>query len=319
MTTQMNGHDPALEEDEFSSYAPPDLSNFNHKGELVTGNGPGSTTDAEYFAYSTILAEGLKPQKDTEIEFMKTAALKDPMQQLALDKHISWFQFVYNAPVCNRYGLVEVTQERIHKVLDEAEDHEDEDEQAEMLSDITRAGQLAEEYHRQKAIATHLMSLPTAGMEKSDIEDRKKLWEQTQIEMRNCDEEATELYSGARGIYQHTLYILWVEAWIAADERQGLPVAQYDFTELKRAFREKTFSVFDAASRMPMAWRIAHQMCQVSLSSGEEWRQMFTVTITRGIGQLPTPERQRRPWWQRIGRRNPDQETLRTQQMQQLR
>ena len=119
-TAAVNGHDPG----EFAGYTPPDLGNFEDKGELVNGRGAGGIADAEYFAYSTILAEGLRPQKDTEIEFVKTAALKDAMQQLCLDKHISWFQFVYNAPVCNRYGLIEVTTERIQAIVDAAEDED---------------------------------------------------------------------------------------------------------------------------------------------------------------------------------------------------
>ena len=318
MTTALNGHGEG-ETNEFAAYSPPDLSNFNDRGELVTTQVPGAASDAEYFAYSTILAEGLKPQSDTEIEFIKTAALKDPMQQVCLDKLVSWFQFVYNAPVCNRYGLIEVTEKRVQEIVDDAEDETDEDERAGMLVDIAAANVLAEDYNREKATATHLMGLPTTGMTRWEIDQRRQLWKTTQNNMEQADEEATRLYSGAREIYHHGLYILWVKSWIAADERQGLSVAQYDYTELKKGLRERRFKVFDVASRMPMAWQKAYQMCQISQSTGEEWRQMFTITITRGIGQMPPPEPKSRRWWQRIGRRSPDQDTMRNQQVQGIR
>ena len=184
------------------------------------------------------------------------------------------------------------------------------------MSDIDRATALAEDYHREKATATYLMSLPTTGMTRDAIDQRRAEWAATQSRMEECDGEATRLYSGAREVYYHRLYVLWVEAWIAADERQGLSVAQYDYTAMKRAFREGTYNVLDVGNKMPMGWRKAYQMCQVSLSSGEEWRQMFTVTITRGIGMLPPTEPKGRRWWQRIGRRSPDQDAMRQQQVQ---
>ena len=313
MTTAQNGQlaDGHLEfegSNEFANYQPPDLSNFNELGEPVTGRGPGGSSDSEFYAYSTILAEGLKPQSDTEIEFIKTAALRDPRQQACLIKHLNWFNTVYNAPVTNRYGLIESTRRRTQEIVEDAEDEPDEDVRQKHVDDIAQAVERAEDYHRSKARATHLLSLPTTGMARAAISSRRFDWERTQETMQGIDGKATSLYSGAREVYHHRLYILWVEGWIAEDERKGLPVAQYDYTELKRKFREKTSTPMNEFSRMPMPWQVIYQMCMASLSTGDEWRQMFVTAITRGIGQMPPsdPPKKKR-WWDRIGRRNPSQ------------
>ena len=309
MTTEYLESPDLADEGGFGEYAPPDLSSFNNPGELVSGRGTNRESDADYYAYSTILAHGLKPQSDTEIEFTKTAALRDPMQQLALDKHISWFTFIYNAPVANRYGLMELTERRIRDIVEGAEDAP-EGERARLQGELEQAEQLAEDYQRAKARGQHLMSRSTAELSGEEISARREEWRRALAAMEQADGAATELHSGAREVYHHRLYILWVEAWIAEDERKGLPVAQYDFTALKEKFREGKATPLEEYSRMPLAWQKCYQMCQVSLSSGDEWRQMFVVAITRGVGLLPPPEQSRKKWYQRLGRRNPDPPAL---------
>ena len=284
----------------------PDLMNFEDEGSLVnTGSAPFRDQGGDaYYAYSRILAEGLKSQSTTIIEFVKTAALSLDLQKICVDRLLSWFWFVFNAPVCNRYGLIESTESRIAGIEDEAEDTDDDAIRDAAVADIAKARELAAEYAQHKGKAGELLASMHSDMSAQNIVGKQAEYQTARQSMDSLDSKAMSLSGPAYEIYSHLLYIRWIEDWIAEDEKAGLPVSQYDFSAVKRKLQAKDVTVLDLLDSLPLAIQKAYQICMMSMSSGEEWRQMFILGITFGNGVMPPQDESgKKKWYDRFLRR----------------
>ena len=284
----------------------PGLDSFENPGEVINkGRGPGRDNErGDYYAYSTILAKGLRSQSDTLIEFMKTAALKTDEQRICADRLVSWFSFMFNAPVCNRYGMMNFTQGRIDILRDGVEDIREDEERRQALDDIAAAGRLAQEYTAARSVALTLESQGTRGLSREEVEQLKSRREEAQQRMTANDRAAAELSSAARETYSHLLYLRWLEDWVAADEKAGLPVTKYDYTAIKERLAKKEITLLEVLDDLPLPLQKAYQLCQVSLSSGEQWRQMFVLGITNGYGVMPPEEDgAKKKWYQKLAQR----------------
>ena len=284
--------------DELQNFSPDD-DDLMSDGDLVdvTG-GPKDISDAALYAYSTVLANWLKTPNESMFEYIKAGALRNPGQQQAWLLSVMWCEFDFNAFARKRYGIIEVVQSFIERLISQAETS-DEDGLTAGLADAVRiALDYAETYTRAKATAARLEQKPTRGRDREYVQEVQDAWAVLTNQMSATREEVGDLPSAARRAFGLRIYEVYVQTTITDDEAEGMNVSSYDVTRVKKRLAAGG-KPNECRDELMLSWRVGYDLYLSSLSSGDEWRDQGLLAITNGQGFMP-PARGDTKGWRKI-------------------
>ncbi len=293
-----------------STFDPPggDLwDEFENQGDLVTvSGGPQKDDMASYLAYSTLMAEWLRTPRSRLLSFVRHSSCS-PDQALAMDRHIHWFEWEFNCFARNRRGIIKATKQIIASIVAEADEQDEEEEtDGKYRKEVDDALEQANKHNSAKGRQRIIERRPIAGLSRGTVEHTQKEWEEEGQIMRGCDEAVSLMPDRARHAYGNAKYMSWVESTIADDLQRGLPVDEYDVTEIKDMMRSNPKMRLDEiADYLPMSWEKSFQISEMSLSSGHETRNTGLQALTGGTGYVPEP-RASKGWRSLFGRRKPN-------------
>ncbi len=248
----------------------PDAGSFDSPGDLVSyGGNMGMSPDR--YAFSTLIAKVLMPQMETEFEPFKTAALIRPKQKKALETMLTLFRIDYAAEVTNRFGLIRLLEREAARLAEDAGMHQ--------VDEIRKAEELALKYTNLRSRLNHLARLPKYGIEKKHLLWQQSQWDDIQGQIIDDTQNISELTLHARGFYYYRIYWLDIIEWIGQDRLDRKPFK--DYTHVKDLWAEGNVDPGKIVSQMPWAWQCAYQMQTVSLSSGQEFRNLFRDIFTQ--------------------------------------
>ena len=248
----------------------PDVSSFDSPGEMISyGGGAGMAPDR--YAFSTLIAKVLMPQMETEYEPFKTAALVRPKQKKALETMLTLFRIDYAAEVTNRFGLIRLLEREAARLAEDAGMHQ--------VDEIRKAEEYALKYANLRSKLNYLARLPKHGIDKKTLLKQQSDWEIAQGEIIEDAQKVSELTLHARGFYYYRIYWLDIIEWIAQDRFDRKPFK--DYTHVKDMWADGSVDPGKVVSQMPWAWQCAYQMQTVSLSSGQEFRNLFRDIFTQ--------------------------------------
>lgn len=332
----LNATLPAIPEND-KTFQPPGggWEDFEDVDELVATSGGKDSTDlAQLLAYSTLMAKWLEVPKSRIMSFVRTGSCS-PEQALALDRHLHWFEWQFNCFACNRKGIIKTAQAIINTYLQDAQEEdeqeaqnrpvkvdkapegeqpeegegEEEEEEEERLThhveELEKALALANQHNACLARRHSLERRASSSLSVTRRQELQDLWQAEGVAMADCDEAISTFSDRARQVYGNAKYIAWVQSTIDEDLRKGLPVEQYDVTDIKELLQEKPDLKLDhVADRLPKSWTKAFQIMEMSLSSGHETRNTGLLALTQGMGYIPEPK-SNKGWGRIFGRRKP--------------
>jgi len=183
------------------------------------------------------------------------------------------------------------------------DDDSKEEEPQSHVEELEKALALASRYNACLARRHSLERRATSSLSVARREELQERWHAEGVEMTRCDEDISTFSDRARQVYGNAKYIAWVQSTIDEDLRKGLPVDQYDVTEIKELLRDKPDLKLDhVADRLPKSWSKAFQIMEMSLSSGHETRNTGLLALTQGMGYMPEPK-SNKGWARIFGRR----------------
>ena len=286
-----------------------DYSDFEKAEELVTTHG-GQKNDGlgAYLAYSTAITQWLKIPRQRLIAFIRTGACS-PEQALAMDRHVHWFEMDFNCFARNRFGIIRAVRSNIEKALKDARAEDDRGDTTGQEEDVRGALKEAAQYCQAQARQAILESKPTRGLSAELVEQQRAEWDVERNAMEASNEIVANMCDRARAAYAEAKYLAWVESTIAEDRRKGLPVDEYDMTDVKDALANPDCTLDMIADRLPLSWQKTYQVFEMSLSSGKQHRDVGLQAYTQGAGYMPPEEGDRKGWrrWARRPRPRPSQ------------
>lgn len=170
-------------------------------------------------------------------------------------------------------------------------------------SEVETALHLAKAYNVALARMRELEERPIHDLPKDLVVKLQEEWETQEERGKECDVAASRLSDRARMVYGNAKYLAWVENTILDDLKRGLPVDEYDVTEVKELLRaDPKLKLDDVADQLPLSWQKAYQIHEMSLSSGHESRNVGLQALTQGQGYIPEP-RSNKGWSRIFGKR----------------
>ena len=248
----------------------PDSGSFDSPGEMISFGGNGGMGPDRY-AFSTLIAKVLMPQMETEYEPFKTAALIRPKQKKALETMLTLFRIDYAAEVTNRFGLIRLLEREAARLAEDAGMHQ--------VDEIRKAEESALEYANLRSKLNHLARMPKYGIDKKELIWQQDQWQTIQGNIIDNAHKISDLTLHARGFYYYRIYWLDIIEWIGQDRLDRKPFK--DYTNVKDMWAEGSVAPGKVVSQMPWAWQCAYQMQTVSLSSGQEFRNLFRDIFTQ--------------------------------------
>ena len=257
-------------------------------------------SEAEYLAYSTLAGRVLlEPLTQNFWEWFRNQNFESGEQKIAVDRNMSYGLVELCFPVCRRKWMIKTARQSIDKIKADAKQLAA-DEREELLTDIAVAMTCADRYGSNDAVLLAKEWELDDDLSEQEAEELADLVKTVMAKQRDIEADVNKLKTPARETFRQLLFINSVQSWIDSDRRAGLPVDQFEYSDVLEELANKDRKVtFDQRlDRLPLGIRNAYQMGAISQSDGGRSERMGIAIASRGYyPPSSTPEAPKKRRW----------------------
>ena len=259
----------------------PPSEDFSNPGEVIDSGGGGD--GAGRYAYSSLMAALVTPAIRSPLSFIRVAHFHEgPRTRKMLDGLIELHQREFDAPVCNRQGMMDILEGEcgeFKKVMSE--------------SDLEAAEELAMEEANSRSRIAHIESQDLSRLSEGEVKDHIAERDASRKALETCRLNQRQLSMYARAYLAGRLRWLEIYEWIAEDRRRGIPVKDYKIARKMMADQKTTGAML--LPYMTWAFNRLYALSEISMSDGDAWRR-YTAQMMAGMADADGRAPLRRRW-----------------------